>query len=82
MSIYRALPVEVEAHEWRGQITDLPASWRSTGHFTLDRTTGDLIVQTPQGPSRAFAGDFVIRGTAGEVYPVPRAIFTYKYEAV
>jgi len=77
---YVARPVAVQAIRCTGRIEDVPADWRLDGEFTVDDTTGDVIVQTLQGPSHAGPGDYIVRGTAGEFYPVAALIFEHKYE--
>lgn len=64
----------IQAVEWRGEIEDFPAAWRSLDMFYLNEA-GDLVVRTPNGPGRAQVGWFVINGLGGEFYPVPPGIF-------
>jgi hypothetical protein len=79
----RALPVELEAHIWTGDLErDIPAAWRDVEAFGVEEETGDLIVPTPQGPSNARVGDYVIEGTEGEFYPVPPSVVAAKYTVV
>lgn len=77
---YRAKPVEIEAVQWRGQFADLPAHWRSNNH--LHMTGSRLVIETPHGPASPEIGDYVAYGVGGEWYPIPRAIFEFKYSAV
>lgn len=39
-------------------------------------------IETPEGTLRADVGDFVIRGIAGETYPIKARIFLETYEPV
>jgi hypothetical protein len=41
---------------------------------------GTLIVRTLEGLSVARRGDYVVRGTGAEFYPVRKPIFEAKYE--
>ena len=43
---------------------------------------GTLRIHTLEGDMRALAGDYIIRGVAGEVYPCKPAIFEATYELV
>lgn len=47
--------------------------------FTLKH---DATINTLEGPQRAEAGDWVIQGVAGELWPVPRDKALEKYETV
>lgn len=40
----------------------------------------DLIIGTLEGTMRASAGDYIIRGTRGEIYPCKPDVFATKYE--
>lgn len=71
--------VRVEAVEWTGDWSAIPAHWKSLDLLTLD-AKGNLIVRSPNGPVRAELGWFVIHGLAGEFYPVPAAIFHQRWE--
>jgi hypothetical protein len=48
-------------------------------YFTLNRA---IMVATLEGPQRAAAGDWIIEGVAGELWPVPRDKALTKYEPV
>lgn len=80
MTRYVSRPVEVDAAQWSGDRSDLPADWFQTGHVWIDQFD-KLVVQTPHGAAGARVGDYIVHGTAGEYYPVPRAVFEHKYEA-
>ena len=45
--------------------------------FTLDRP---VMVKTLEGLQRAAAGDWIVEGVAGELWPVPRTKEPAKYE--
>lgn len=46
-------------------------------YFTLDRP---VIVETIEGDQKADAGDWIMQGVTGELWPVPRAKAAEKYE--
>lgn len=43
---------------------------------------GNIIVNTLEGAMRACAGDWIIKGVAGEFYPCKADIFARTYEQV
>lgn len=47
--------------------------------FTIDPADGALWIATLEGPHRVNFGDWVIRGVAGEFYPIKDAIFRETY---
>lgn len=79
---YRSKPVEIDAVLWTGDIAAIPNEW--LGDSTL--MPGDnnaLVIRTLEGPAQAVPNaHYVVRGTAGEFYPVRRDIFEHKYTAV
>ena len=86
---YRKRPVVVEAMQHDGS----PASNRRIIDWTrgsatpasLDRNGDDraqLSITTLEGAHWVSAGDWVIRGVAGEVYPCKPDIFAATYEVV
>lgn len=78
---YRAKPLVIDAVLWTGSLDSIPGNWLGDSQLMPDGT--DLVIQTLEGPTRAEAdGHYVVRGTAGEFYPVRRDIFEDKYEAV
>lgn len=46
-------------------------------YFTLNRP---VMVETLEGPQRAAAGDWIMQGVAGELWPVPVKKALAKYE--
>lgn len=71
----------IEAVQWNGKLSDLPTAWRELDMVVPDED-GTLIVRTLEGLSVARRGDYVVRGTGAEFYPVRKPIFEAKYEAV
>lgn len=47
-----------------------------------DLSRGTLLIPTLEGDHMALAGDFIIRGVAGEFYPCKPEIFAATYELV
>ena len=74
---YVPLPRPIEAVQWNGELDDLPAKWRAMDMFQLDEDA--LTVRTLDGLASAEVGDYIVRGTVNEFYPVKRLIFEGKY---
>ena len=49
---------------------------------SIDPRDGRLMIATLEGFSHADISDWIIRGVAGEFYPIKDAIFRQTYEAV
>ncbi len=93
MAIFRKKPVEIEAvlndGQW-GTIVVWMESISETGFaFPLGseppitrNPDGTLTIKTLEGDHLAIVGDWIIRGVAGEFYPVKPDIFEQTYEAV
>jgi len=80
---YRKRPVQVEALEW-GADTTAEEVMAFMGVKTLQfggrYGEPELIIQTLEGPMYASAGDFIIKGIAGEFYPCKPSIFAATYD--
>lgn len=74
---YVPLPRPIEAVQWNGNLEDLPAKWRELDMFVVEDDT--LTVRTLEGLATASIGDYIVRGTVNEFYPVKRLIFEGKY---
>lgn len=93
MPMYRKKPVVVEAVLWNGtnisevialvDFSKLPSDGEykdaGIGH-TL--ATGELYIPTLEGIMTARAGDYIIKGVQGEVYPCKPDIFEAIYDEV
>ena len=87
MPKFRKKPVVIEAVQWTGR-----ASYDAVSAFvTRDDDVcfvnpldpgGYVEIPTPEGTMKATAGDWIIRGVAGEIYPCKPDIFAATYEAV
>lgn len=73
---YRKKPVEVEAYQFDGDNGYALADWINNGgseaECCYDRCNGGfaVYVETLEGTMQAAKGDWIIRGTEGEFYPV------------
>lgn len=83
---YRKKPVVIEAkrlptenhlvqdfHDWANDVGF--TNWSSGGNGTIE-------IETLEGVMVATAGDFIIKGVAGEFYPCKPDIFDATYEKV
>lgn len=78
---YRKKPVVIEAVQWTGKNrTDIYefCGPRSDIIFILDAVN----IPTLEGSMTASAGDYIIRGVHGELYPCKPDIFEETYEEV
>ena len=87
---FRKKPVEIEAMQWDGSLksTDDVTHWCG-GRYDYEVKPSDhtdkaewISIPTLEGVMRADVGDWIIRGVAGEFYPVKDTIFQETYEAV
>jgi hypothetical protein len=79
---YRKKPVVIEAVQFDG--TNAEEIFKSFYRPTDEPWTGDgtIKIRTLEGVLEASAGDFIIRGVKGELYPCKPDIFEKTYEAV
>lgn len=88
VSRFRKRPVEVDAWQFNGEDRpDWPVWVKSHPdtaiHYERERPQPLYIsIDTLEGEMRAQKGDWIIRGTAGELYPCKPDIFAEIYEAV
>ncbi len=84
MPRYRKKPVEIEAIRWTGEnINEVYAF--AEAHTDVPALTvqdGNVAVETLEGTMRAEAGDWIIRGVHGELYPIKPDIFEETYDPV
>lgn len=82
MPTFRKKPVVIEAFRWNpcgAPATDgyIPL-WFLMSNYDQD---GDaILIKTLEGTMRADAGDWIIRGVKGELYPCKPDIFEATYE--
>lgn len=94
MSVYRKLPVEIQAFQYDG---DLIASngeyyvplWAVQAHIngilhyeSTNERPADLLVKTLEGDMHVSVNDYVIQGVNRELYPCKPDIFEKTYEFV
>jgi hypothetical protein len=87
---YRKKPVEVHAHLWTGESDAQLPPWLQSrialGHVELLATGSSLpvyaAIKTLEGTMTASPGDWIIKGTKGELYPCKPDVFAEVYEPV
>ena len=77
---FRKKPVEIEAMQWTGNNIEEISVFCGENSAILDGR--QLCIFTLEGTLRADAGDWIIRGVKGEVYPCKPDIFEQIYERV
>ena len=88
---YRKKPIVVEAIKWTGdnlrEIIDLTGLHKSAESWIWEEyervvSLEGLKIFTLEGPLNAPVGHWIIRGIAGESYPIEPGIFERTYEKV
>lgn len=74
---YRHKPTIITAIKYTGQ--NLPDVQRFLG-YAYHHYHSKLFIKTPEGPMKASAGDWIVRGIQGEFYPVKPEVFEASYE--
>ena len=77
MGKFRKKPVVIDAVQWLGtnadeikDFADEQMSWKDLS----------LYIHTLEGVMRADAGDWIIKGVKGEIYPCKNDVFEATYE--
>lgn len=78
----RKRPVEVEARRFTGEMDDGLERWLGVHFNSWIPSKRQLEIGTLEGMMIASAGDYVIRGVAGEFYPCKPEIFERTYEVI
>ncbi len=86
---FKKKPVVVEAYEWDGQLSTLMniKLWGAPIQLPTDGSKGLVITTLEDGPDAqvrhyASVGDFIVKGTRGEFYPIKPQILADTYEEV
>lgn len=89
MPTFRKKPVEVEAVQFAGEMPELLPDWLRAAFDKPMEQVGAvfenadaLMIRTLEGDLTVSPGDWIIQGTAGELYPCKPAIFAEIYEPV
>lgn len=80
---YRKKPVVIEALQYTVENCFRLHEWMGLDHEPHDLDCGNgIFIDTLEGQMEASIGDWIIRGVAGEFYPVKDSIFRETYEEV
>lgn len=85
MAKYRKKPVVIEAIQWTGENAEEVQEFLHNGHeFAADGwVKGQYVdIGTLEGLMVASIGDWIIKGVAGEFYPIKADIFRKTYDKV
>lgn len=83
MGFYRKRPVVIEAIRFVGSnFADVIEFTGYKPDFGSDQYHDTIVIETLEGDMEAHAGDWIIRGVKGELYPCRNDIFAETYEAV
>lgn len=77
---YRKKPVVVEAFRWG---VDPVPEWFDNNGLGIDRATGSILIETPEGMMEARVGHYIIKepfDKARNIYPCKPDIFEQTYE--
>jgi hypothetical protein len=82
MKKYRKKPVVIEATQFdpQGNWPECVIPWPENGARPRDMSWG--YIKTLEGNMHVIAGDWIIKGIKGEMYPCKDDIFKATYEAV
>lgn len=76
---YRKRPLEVHAQQWTGN------NFKTVSRFIgasarIEEYKGKLKLWAGTGINTVEAGDYIIRGIEGEIYPCSKSVFEATYE--
>lgn len=82
MAKYRKKPVIVDAEQWDGSFQKLHGPIRALAGGPVECVGSKLKIHTLEGTMTADVGDYVIKGTRGELYPVKPGPFEDTFEFI
>lgn len=86
MAKYRKKPVVIEAFQYDGDLMGINGwyvpEWAVKAYQdgTMYFEGSELYIKTLEGAHHASAGDYIIQGVMGELYPCKPGIFEQTYE--
>ena len=77
-------PVIVEAVQFTGDVANVQflEEWSKGNVFLSTKDPSKLYVETIEGQVYTYVGSYVVKGVAGEVWPIRKDIFEDTYEIV
>lgn len=83
MARFRKKPVVIEAEQFTGHnVADLAAQLGVELLYDTSDPPEWIVIETPEGDMKARAGDWIIKGVEGELYPCRASVFEATYEPV
>ena len=82
MNKYKSKPVEIDAVQWNGDFELANLHKEKVSFNAIEEGGPYLCIHTLEGIMRLSPGDWLIRGTEGELYPCKDSVFQRKYEKV
>ena len=79
---YMKKQVVIQAIVWNGNNVEELDSFMDSSGYHFDDGDFDLYIETLEGDHKANKGDFIVKGTNGEFYPVKPEIFENIYSDV
>jgi hypothetical protein len=77
---FKSKPVVIEATQFDGSVNLESFPEARFSYNTIEEGGPYLYVHTDEGIMKARIGDWIIKGTQGEVYPCKPSVFAEKYE--
>ncbi len=85
MPRFKKKPIVIDTFQWTGIDCEIP-DWfvgKAECHSTEKITNSEyLIIKTLEGDMKVGIGDYIIKGIAGELYPIKEEILEATYELV
>lgn len=79
---YRKKPVEIDALRYDSENAQEALDFAAAAKHAFVDPSGQMVIVTLEGNMVASHGDWIVKGVAGEFYPVKPEIFEATYEAV
>lgn len=77
-----SMQVVTEAVRFDGENHESIIEWAGTTNWLVFSSPAGLIIRTLDGLVLASPGDWIIRGTKGEIYPCKPDVFAATYQRV
>lgn len=79
---YRKKPIIVEAIKYDLPLNEMIEALLNFGMAVVANNGNSIVICTFEGAMHAAPGDYIVKGIAGEFYPVKNDIFLATYERV